>query len=175
MDDKLKYVDERDKSYGMAGMAISMMMLDGENYLEAMTLDAPAGDSVEFSHDFYFIGNPRMSAKIAWNEILKHFQISSGMVIANMMCRNYVQHRHKLPTDIIESLRAFVRDEAEEDCQLERDEADAIFEKNYNYFDRLFTYSQVHQAAHDLAAALVRQRRMSALEIIEQLRVLSML
>lgn len=175
MSSRLKYTDEKDKSYGLTGMAISMIVLDGEEYLSGMSIDAPVGEGVELSQDFYFIGNPRLSAKIAWNEILKHFQLSAGMVISNVMCRNYVQHRRKLSPDVVAYLKDFVREEARENCSLEDDESDMIFEKSLNYFDRIFSYARVHEIAHEFASAIVKQRSMTAQEIIEQLRQLSML
>lgn len=175
MDSKLRYKDEKDKSYGLAGMAISMVVLGGEDYLDGIFIDAPVGEGVELSQEFYFVGNPRFSAKIAWNELLKHFQLSSGMVISNVMCRNYVQHRRKLSEDLISALRDYVRNEAKEYCSLDDDESDVLFEKSLNYFDRLFSYAHVHELAHDFASAIVKQRRMSGHEIIEQLRQLSMM
>lgn len=175
MKDQLKYIDEKDKSYGLAGMAISIVALDGEDYFEAISIDAPAEESIEFSHEFYFVGNPRLSAKIAWNEMLKHFQLSSGMVISNLICRNYVQHRHKLSPEVVEALKSVVREEARENCSLDEDESDALFEKSLNYFDRLFSYARVHEIANDFASAIVRQRRMTSHEVFEQLRQLSML
>lgn len=175
MSSSLKYTDEKDKSYGLTGMAISMIVLDGEEYLSGMSIDAPVGEGVELSQDFYFIGNPRLSAKIAWNEILKHFQLSAGMVISNVMCRNYVQHRRKLSSELVARLKDFVREEAKENCSLDEDESDMIFEKSLNYFDRIFSYARVHEIAHEFASAIVKQRSMTAQEIIEQLRQLSML
>ncbi len=175
MSSSLKYTDEKDKSYGLTGMAISMIVLDGEEYLSGMSIDAPVGEGVELSQDFYFIGNPRLSAKIAWNEILKHFQLSAGMVISNVMCRSYVQHRRKLSSELVAILKDLVRAEAKENCSLDEDESDMIFEKSLNYFDRIFSYARVHEIAHEFASAIVKQRSMSAQEIIEQLRQLSML
>ena len=45
---KLKYIDENDKCYGITGMAISMVVWDAENVLAAVSLDAPADETVEF-------------------------------------------------------------------------------------------------------------------------------
>lgn len=175
MKGQLKYSDETDKSYGLAGMAISIVVLDGEEYLDHISIDASPDRTVALSNDFYFIGNPRLSAKIAWNEILKHFQLSAGMVISNLICRNYVQHRRKLTPDIIDELRMVVRDEAKENCSLDSDESDALFEKSLNYFDRLFSYEVVHEVARDFASAIISRRTMNSHEVIEQLRRLSML
>ena len=175
MNSRLRYTDEKDKSYGLAGMAISMVVLDGEEFLSGMSIDAPVGEGVELSQDFYFIGNPRFSAKIAWNEMLKHLQLSSGMVISNVMCRNYVQHRRKLSSELVESLKEFIREEAKENCSLDDDESDMLFEKSLRYFDRLFSYSRVHDIAHEFADTIVKQRQLSSREIIEQLSQLSII
>ena len=175
MNSRLSYIDEKDKSYGLAGMAISLVALDGEEFLNGMSIDAPVGEGVDLSQNFYFIGNPRFSAKIAWNEMLKHLQLSSGMVISNVRCRNYVQHRHKLSSELIEALKEFIREEAKENCSLDEDERDMLFEKSLRYFARLFSYSRVHDIAHEFAETIVKQRRLSSREIIEQLSQLSMI
>lgn len=172
---QLKYNDERDRSYGLTGVAISMVALDAEEYLDSISLDAPVGNSIEFSHDFFFITGPSFSAKSAWNERLKHFQITAGMIIANMMCRNYVQHRRKLSSDILDSLRDFVRDEGSALCSLEDDETDEVFNRSVSYFDRLFSYARVHEIANDFADNLINQRHVSAQEAVERLRQLSMI
>ena len=97
--DKLKYADERDKSYGIAGMAIAVVAYDSESMLASVSMDAEPGHAVEFGSEFYFSGNPRLSAKIAWTEIIKHFRLATGLLVANAMSRHYVQHRRRLPAD----------------------------------------------------------------------------
>ena len=52
MDSHLRYTDEKDKSYGLAGMAISMVVLDGEEYLDGLSIDAPTGEGIELSQEF---------------------------------------------------------------------------------------------------------------------------
>ena len=95
-----KYIDEDDKCYGIAGMAVAMMVLDGENLLSSISLDAPANEAMNFTSDFYFTGNPRLSAKFAWNRILEHYQLSMGMFIANIMCRNIVLHNTSISNEL---------------------------------------------------------------------------
>lgn len=175
MDALLKYSDERDRSYGLTGVAISMVALDAEEYLYSISLDEPVGNSVEFSHDFFFVTSPSFSAKSAWNERLKHFQVTAGMVIANLMCRNYVQHRRKLSADILRSLRDFVRDEGETFCSLDNDETDELFDRSVSYFDRLFSYARVHQIANEFADHLVSERSVTAQDVLERMRQLSMI
>ena len=64
MEHKLKYRDNRDKTYGLTGMAIALVMADGEDMLMQVSLDAPAGEGITFTPDFLFTeANPRYSAK----------------------------------------------------------------------------------------------------------------
>ncbi|MDE5554396.1 MAG: hypothetical protein K2J10_04350, partial [Muribaculaceae bacterium] len=88
---------------------------------------------------------------------------------------NYVQHRRKLTSELIEALKEYVREEAKENCSLDEDESEALFEKSLRYFDRLFSYSRVHDIAHEFADTIVKQRQMSSREIIDQLSQLSMM
>lgn len=41
--EKLRYTDETDRCYGAAGMAISLVVFDGEDILSAISLDGPEG------------------------------------------------------------------------------------------------------------------------------------
>lgn len=171
MEEKLKYIDEDDKVYGLTGVAISVVALDADSIVESLSVDG--GESIEFSRYFEYISNPRVSPKIVWNETIKHFQMITAMRVANMMCRNYVRYRRKLSPEIAGLLKECNRRDAVEGYQLDEDEADMIFEKSYNYFDRLFSYSQIHQSAHDFAEALRRQRKMTVSDIFDQLRAVS--
>lgn len=171
MEDKLKYVDEDDKVYGLTGVAISVVALDADSIIESLSLDDD--ESVEFSRYFEYVSNPRVSPRIVWNEMVKHFQVLTAMRIANMMCRNYVRHRRKLSSEIARLLKECNRRDGVDGYQLDADEADVIFDKNYNYFDRLFSYSQIHQSANEFAEVLRRQRKMTVSEIIDQLRAIS--
>lgn len=173
MDNKLKYRDERDKTYGIAGMVIAMVMTDGEEMLVEVSLDAPAGESLRFTPDFYFSGNPRLSAKLAWNQLLRQFSIGTGMLMGNVMCRSYLLDGSRLNDEVFDRLRQLVRQHGEEMCSLEQDEADTLFSRNYNYFDRVFNHSGVAGVAHNFASELQRRRSMSLQEILEQLRDIS--
>lgn len=169
MKSKLRYSDEQDRAYGLAGMAIALFVLDGQKYINSISIDVPVGQSIDFSEDFYFVNNPKFSAKIAWNENLKHFQLSAGMILSNIICRNYVRHRHKLSSDVINDLKRIVCEDAASDCSLDKDESDMMFSNSLQYFDRLFSYSTVHEVARDFVDAIGRRRSLSSQEVIENL------
>lgn len=169
-DNPLKYVDERDKSYGVAGMAIAVVAYDSESMLASVSMDAAPGHSIEFGSEFFFNGNPRLSAKIAWTEILKHFRLATGLLVANAMSRNYVQHRRRLSAEAEKALREAVHTcGADDEAQLDSDEIDAVLERNIEFFDRLFQMQTVHDVTHSLASELVQRRTFTPAEIVDRL------
>ena len=172
---KLKYIDENDKCYGITGMAISMVVWESENVLAAVSLDAPADETVEFTPDFYYNGNPGLSAKVSWNHILQHYQVTMGMLLGNILCRSYVLHHNDVTADMRKELLELFDNEGRETCSLESDEIERLFNKSYNYLYRVFNHTGVQELAHDFARELKKQRRLTRGEVIEQLRSLNML
>ncbi len=172
---ELSYRDERDKCYGATGMAIGVVVFDGEDMIHGINLDADAHEMVEYTADFYFAGNPRVSAKTSWNRILQNFNLSMGVTIANVLCRSMLVD-HKVPdSDIHDTLCDMTVAEGEDTCALESDEVKRLFDKNYNYLLRVFAHRGVQSVAHDFATALQTSRRISRMEMIERLRALNML
>ena len=88
-----KYIDENDRSYGAAGMAIGLVIYDGEDMLASISIDGDPNDMVRLTPDFYFAGNPGVSAKTAWNQILKNYNLGISMLMANVLCRHLVARR----------------------------------------------------------------------------------
>lgn len=171
----LKYIDEDDKCYGVTGMAIGMMVWDCENLLSSVSLDAPAGESIGFTHEYYFSGNPRVSAKASWNQIVEHYQLSMGMLIANVMCRNLVLHHTAITNELKNLIYKYIDEEGQDTCSLESDEIKRLFEKSYSYLYRIFNHQGVQSVVHDFARSLKEQRFLSQSEVVEKLRALSML
>lgn len=175
METSLKYTDENDKCYGVTGMAIGIVALDSEELLDSLSLDADSGDSVKFTSEYYFSGNPRLSAKIAWNEILRHFQLSTAMMISNVMCRHYVCRHAAIPDDLRKAMLDIAAAEGRDTCSLDDDEINDMFVKSYNYLHRLFNHNGVQSVAVDFARTLSTRRHLTRAEVIEELRALAML
>ncbi len=175
MNPTLKYTDNNDKCYGLAGMAIGLFIYDGENYLSAISLDTEPENAITFSPDFYFSGNPRMSAKNVWNHLLKQYEISTGMTISNVLCR-YLAGRHTDVTpDVRSALLQAVTDEGKATCSLDDDEINAIFNKGYGYLTRVFSHRAVQGIVNDFARRLNDRRTLSHDEITDILRALQMI
>lgn len=169
----LKYSDEQDRSLGLAGMAISMVVWDGEAKLAAISIDNPMGKGIELAPEIRFAGNPHFSTRSAWQQQVKHLELATAMIMGNAMCRAYVLKGKPISSKVNASLKALVRDEARTVCSLEDDEIEAIFAKTYNYLERMFTNAGIAEMARRFAEELCSKRRMSAAEVIDHLRELN--
>lgn len=173
--ESLKYTDDNDRSYGATGMAIGLMVFDGEDMLASINIDGEPDEIVAMSPEFYFAGNPGVSAKAAWNQILKNYNIGIGMLISNLLCRHLVNRRQQLPAALRDLIHDIARNEGRNSCSLDDDEIDRLFEKNITYLNRVFTHRGVQSVAHDFAATLLSRRSLSRLDVLEQLEALRML
>lgn len=170
----LEYMNEDDKAYGLAGMAISLAALDAIDNIVEVSLDA-IGPMVTFSNEFYFNTSPALSPKATWNQLVRNFYITSSMVISNVMSRSLVRMKQNVPQDLMDTIRQEMAEEAKETCQLEDDEIDNLFEKTRVYMGRIFRNPRIHPAVDDFARTLSLKRIMSGNEIADELRALSIL
>lgn len=173
--EKFRYTDDTDRAYGAAGMAIGLVVYDGDDILYSINLDAGVADMLTLSPDFFFAGNPGVSAKAAWTQLVKNFNLGVAMLISNMMCRHMVHSGREVPAELARELKALAHDEGAGACALEADEVDRLFDKSYNYLWRVFSHRGVQAVAHDFASTLATRRTLSRLEILEQLHSLNML
>lgn len=171
----LKYTDDRDRCYGLTGMAMSIVVMNGEDLLTAIDMDSPADEMMKFSPHYYFAGNPRLSARIAWNNIVEHYRLTMGMLVANVLCRYYVHRREEITPEILKLVHQYLVDEGTDTCQLEEDEINTLFNKQFSYMQRLFRHQGVQSVVNDFARELIRRRHMSVGEVLEGFQTLSML
>ena len=170
----LRYTDERDKTYGLAGMAITLVAIDGEKYLCEINLDADAGEGIVMTHDYGFKGNPRMSARIIWEQTLAELRMTTSMTLGNIACRRYVPGHRDIDQADITPVREAVRLEGLDHCGLDNDEADRLFDSCLSYVRRVFRHSGVQEVAHTFAGHISRRRTLSGAEAIEILSSLGL-
>lgn len=169
----LRYRDENDRAYGIAGMAVALVLWDGEQFLASVSLESPVGESIEFTPAFGFNGNPRMTASLAWREMIRQFELSTAMIMGNAMCRSYVVSSRPLSEFERHALKTVIQEEGDRFCSLEEDEVERMFGKTHRYLDRVFMHSGVTNLIHDFARTLSARRKMSALEVFEVLEALN--
>lgn len=170
----LAYLNEDDKAYGLAGMAISLAALDAIDRVAAVSLDAD-GPMVTFSHQYYFSGSPSVSPKVTWDTLLHNFYITSAMVISNVMARSIVRLGQEVPADLLDTIHKEITEEGRDTCSLEDDEIDTLYDKTRSYMGRIFRNPRLHPAIDDFARTLSRRRSLSGSEIIDELRALSII
>ena len=168
-DSSLSYTDELDKSYGIAGMAITIVALDAQDLLDRIDIDAEPGHTMQMTAHFGMRGNPRMSAKILWEESVRDLRVTTSMALGHITCRRAVACNAPVASDETERLREAVRYEGARHCDLEEDEADALFEHCNEYVHRIFRHAGLPQIVHAFADRLRKQRSMSTAELVDTL------
>ena len=173
MDDKFQfeYSNEDDRAYGLAGMAIAIASLDSLDRITEIDLDAD-GPMITFSNEYYFSLSPSLSPKAVWNNLLRNYHLTTSLVLGNVMARTLVRLRYEADREIIERVKEVVREEGQEICSLDDEEIDILFDRVYRQSLRLFHNPRLHPAVRDLAAVISRRRRMSVLELAEELELL---
>lgn len=168
----LKYLNEDDRAYGLAGMTISLAALDATDRVAEISLDSD-GPMVTFAHQYYFCGAPSISPKAAWNNLMQNYYITSAMVLSNVMARSVVRLQlTDLPQDVLDEIKENMVLEGKDVCGLEDDEIDRLYQKVYTYMRRIFYNPRLHPAIKEYVRILSRRRRLSGSDIYDELRLL---
>ena len=171
----MKYRDELDKSYGIAGMALGLSVFDADDLFTAVTLDGDGPGCIQFTPEFYFAGNPRLSPRGAWQYILGHYRISVGLAVANALCRRMVLDNDRVDDQLRDQLFNVACADGLDACQLERDEVEPIFDEVFSNMKRLFADSRVRKAMDAFADALQQRRTLSHIDVNDILQQLNLI
>lgn len=168
---ELAYINEDDRAYGLAGMAISLASLDALDRIDDVFLDAD-GPMVNFNHSYFVSFSPSVSPKSVWNKMLSNLHLTTSLVMSNVMARSIIKFGEEPGNDILDTLRNLVREEGMEMCSLDADEADLLFNRAMMQAKRLFMNPRLHPAVAELAEVITRRRRLTAMDIAEELDLL---
>ena len=170
----MKYRDELDKSYGVAGMVLGLSVLDADDLFTSVTLDGEGPGCIEFTPEFFFAGNPRLSPRGAWKYIVGHYRISVGLAVANALCRRLVLDNEHIDALLRDQLFSAALDDGRDYCHLERDEVEPIFDEVFDNMSRLFADSRVRKAMDVFADALQQRRTLSHIDVNDLLQQLDL-
>lgn len=170
----LRYRNERDKAYGIAGMAITLVACDGEHLMAEIHLDADPAHCMVMRHEHCMKSNPRMSAKVVWSQSIKDLKAITSMMLGNLACRRYILDGKSMQRAEADAIRSLVRSEAMDWCDLEEDEADTLFDTCLSYATRIFSHYGMRHVADGFVDRLTERRDMSAGEAIELLASLGL-
>lgn len=171
----MKYRDDLDKSYGVAGMALGMSVLEADNLFTSITIDAEGQGCIQFTPEFFFAGNPRLSPRGSWKYILGHYRISVGLAVANALCRRMVLDNDKVDDKLRDELFTAAYEDGRDYCHLERDEVEPIFDEAFDNMTRLFSNSQVRKAMDAFADALQQRRTLSHIDVSDILQQMNII
>ena len=171
----MKYRDELDKSYGVAGMALGLSVFDADELFTAVSLDGEEAGCIQFTPEFYFAGNPRLSPRGAWQYILGHYRITVGLAVANALCRRMVLDNERVDDKLRDDLFNAAYEDGKDFCQLERDEVEPIFDEAFENMTRLFSNTQVRKAMDSFVEALQRRRTLSHIDVNDILQQLNLI
>ena len=171
---QLKYSNEDDRAYGLAGMAISMASLDALDRITEIFLDAE-GPMVDFAHEYYFAGSPSISPKSTWDNLVTNFHLTTSMVVGNILARSLVRLKEEAPREILDQVYACVEEEGADTCSLESDEVRHIFQMALSREMRLFRNPRVHPAIDEFARIISLKRSLSGREILDELHLLQLI
>ena len=170
----LHYADETDRCFGLAGMAISLVVWDSEELHHEIDLTAPAEEALRLAPDFYLSLAPKTGAKAAWEASLRRFQLLAALTVGNIACRHLVRNsRSAISADLDAAIRNFLNDEGEDLCQLEADEVSRIYGQILTHCNRIFRHPGVGQLARFLSDSIADRKRLAADEVLEILRPLN--
>ena len=171
----MKYRDELDKSYGVAGMALGLTVFEADDLFTAVTLDGDGPGCIQFTPEFNFAGNPRLAARGAWQYILGHYRITVGLAVANALCRRMVLDNERVDDRLRDDLFNAAYEDGRDYCQLERDEVEPIFDEAFNQMSRLFANSRVRKAMDTFADALQQRRTLTHIDVTDILQQLNLM
>lgn len=170
----LRYNDDRDKAYGIAGMVVALKAIDEYECLSYVDMDAEASESVVYAIEYGLRGNPRMSAKLVWQQIFKDLRVTGIATVGNLYSRRVLLgHRRPDRREYAALCDAF-RQDAAEHLSLDEEEVQSVFDMCCNYVERIFSYASNCDATHSLASRLVSRRRLSASELSDVLAQLGL-
>lgn len=171
----LKYSDATDRAYGLCGMAVALYIYDAEDYLAALSIDAPADGGLSLTPDFFVVNNPQLSAKAIWRSDYRRFQLTSAMFIGNLLSRSLARRKSDLSREASNLLLSHLLKEGEEACGLEADEVRTLLAEPFDYLHRIFMHPSVDATIKSMSADLARRHSLDRNQILSFLRPLNRL
>lgn len=170
----LAYIDDDDRAYGLAGMAISMAALDALDKIAEVSLDSPE-TMVTFSNDYYFSTSPSVSPKVSWGTLINNFHLTSAMVLSNVMARSVVRLGKEVPSGVLKEIYSAMEAEGGDTCSLEPDEVKTLYNRAYSHMRRIFENPRLRPAISSFADVISRRRNLSGTEVRDELELLQLI
>lgn len=160
----LVYRDERDRSRGLAGMAIMLIVSEEEPVFDMVSLDEPVGNALTlnvFTAESQSIAACQVPTQ--FRQHVREFMLGTRAMFGNVLARSIADNVDQLLTDSLteQGVAAY---------SLEDDEAHNLIRREYSQATRVFSNPTVGHLVSILSDTLAERRHMSRREIVELLR-----
>ena len=92
-------------------MAVAMVVWESERFMQSLDIDAPADLGLALYPEFFMIRSPKASPREAWNDAVEKFQLGTGLLISNLLCRALVRQNTEITPQMRQSLVRSLEDE----------------------------------------------------------------
>ena len=166
----MKYRDEIDKCYGVAGMALGLSLFNADDKFTGITIDGEDGfDCINFTPEYYLFYNPSLPAKTAWRNMLNNFHLSMALTMADGICRHVVGDHKEIDHILRHKLYKLSCEERKALCQLEADEIDDAFNEYFSYLSQVFSNKTVRRVVKTIRDELINSRSIDRLDLLDML------
>jgi len=164
---QLKYSDERERTYGLAGMVLSLVVTEDTPPFDEVNLDAPLGEAIAIDSTPLMQYSEASDISRAFRRNLRGLQLGARMTFSNVLSRYTILRHSELGKEDYKSLYDVLHDYALDTCSLEDDEARQLIEQEYEYTGKIFRHPSVVSILTSLADNLGRRRRLSRHDIVD--------
>lgn len=165
----LKYVDQSDRCYGIAGMVVGITVFDGENYIMGVDTRHRDLEAVALSPDFGVIDHPGLSVKTVWRALAGRYRLAAAMVMGNVISRSVSGKRSAVDPDTLKAMISCLGEEASNLLDLSEEENRELCIQTFNHLRQTFSHPVVKQVIDLMASRLEEREAMERDELIEML------
>lgn len=162
---RLSYKDDDDRSYGCAGMVLSLVSMSKEGNVASVSIDRSPDAMIEFEHEFYAVPNQGLSAKSVWRHQVNVFNQLLAMTIGNVLSRSLIHKSLEMDSDLRNELFSVVLDEGG-DTDLVEAEVRNMFDANFYDLQRFFSRSDVRYVTARVSDFILSRRAMTGYELL---------
>lgn len=168
---RLRYVDERDKCIGLAGMAVSVFVSKADERLCSISIDDDEG--ITFVPELLYTGNPALSLRKAFAKRLEQFKIEASMFVANVLSRARIKYGGGVSDKMTDEIFGILKDEGMAYYALDEDEVRYIANDIWHKMDSVFANKKVCDVTASISDLLGTRRTIYAADVLQLLESLS--
>lgn len=170
MRERLRYVDERDKCIGLAGMVVSVFVSKADERICSISLDDDEG--ISFVPELLFTGNPALSLRKAFAKRVEQFKMEASMFVANVLSRARINYGGGVSDSMAREIFDILKAEGIAHYSLEADEVEYITEDIWHKMESVFANQKVCDVTASISNTLGARRTIYSADVLQLLESL---